>query len=202
MSLLLGFGYTGYLLPQLSGSTLRSFFAWHVAILPLIAVIVTAAHLSITALLGNSVPVGIEIRSWRKFFPTYFLTELIVWLAGFGLLLLIAWFFPWDFNGEPFAKAGARMVGVPADWYLFFLNGVNEAIPFGLGGLVIVVLTLFWATVPWLDKRALRGERSPFFTWIGIIAIALILIATALAYFSVGQEKAGTKPGMSIEKQG
>jgi quinol-cytochrome oxidoreductase complex cytochrome b subunit len=46
---------------------------------------------------------------------------------------------------------------------------------FGLGGLFLLLM-------PFLDRRAARGEPSPLFTWIGVAIIAYILLLTYLGY--------------------
>ena len=59
---------------------------------------------------------------------------------------------------------------------ILFFEG--EAIAIGLMGLA----GAFWFMVPLIDRRSSRGERSPWFTAIGIIAIVIFFILTILAW--------------------
>jgi quinol-cytochrome oxidoreductase complex cytochrome b subunit len=36
--------------------------------------------------------------------------------------------------------------------------------------------------VPFLDRRARRGEKSPIFTWVGLALAAYIVVMTVLTY--------------------
>jgi cytochrome b6 len=63
---------------------------------------------------------------------------------------------------------------VPA--HILSLEGEKLAIlGFMAGGLL-------WMLVPFLDRRAGRGERSPVFTWVGVALAAYIVVMTVLTY--------------------
>jgi len=52
------------------------------------------------------------------------------------------------------------------------------------------IVAVFWAFIPWLDRKARHNQRSPVFTTIGVIAILYIVSLTTWAYISVSEEEA------------
>ena len=101
--------------------------------------------------------------------------------------------YPWELGqkADPFAPAPA---GIRPEWYFIFMFQTLKYIPakvgpfdgevlgvlgFGLGGLFLLL-------VPFLDKKAARGEPSPLFRWIGIGIILYIAVFTALGYLAPG----------------
>ncbi len=232
--LMLGFGFTGYLLPwdltayfatrigtevpgmlpivgeaivgllrgarSVSGATLSRLFALHVAVLPLITIVIAGAHVTMTALFGSSVPPGAKITSQTKFLPRYVLGEAILWLCGLAVLLTVAVLHPWELGpAYDMTKPVEPPAGVHPEWYFMFLYQTLKYIPeWAAVGLYTVVL-VFWSLVPWLDRKAKQGERSPLFTWIGIILIAGMLVLTTLAYLSVSNEVAGQLPSFGSQ---
>ena len=223
--LMLGFGFTGYLLPwdltayfatrigtevpgslpligdlvvglmrgakSVSGATLSRLFALHVAVLPLITLIIAGAHVTMTALFGSSIPIGTKVTGETKFLPRYMMGEAMLWLIGLAILLIVAVLHPWELGpAYDITKPVEPPAGVHPEWYFMFLYQTLKYIPEWAAVALYNVVLIFWAFVPWLDRKAKRGERSPLFTWIGIIAIAGMAVLTTLAYFSVADEKA------------
>src|SRR6186713_3357480 len=97
--LMLGFGFSGYLLPwnelsffatkvgtSITGATLSRFYALHVAILPATATILLGLHLLFVQRQGMSVPIK-TLRALKPgerlkempFFPDYILRDVLVW---------------------------------------------------------------------------------------------------------------------------
>ncbi len=226
--LMLGFGFTGYLLPwdstayfatrigteiprtipilgdtiaswlrgskEVTGATLTRLFGLHVAILPLIALGFASVHIAITALLGSGTPRTAEIKGETRFLPDYLFGESILWLIGLAVLLAVAVLFPWNLGpAYDLTKPSEPPAGVHPEWYFMFLYQSLKYVPEWSAVLIYTIVLLFWTAVPWLDRNARRGKRSPVFTWIGILAIAGIATLTTLAYFSVAQEQADAR---------
>jgi len=226
--LMLGFGFTGYLLPwdltayfatrigtevpravpifgdlaanlmrgskEVTGSTLTRLFGLHVGVLPLLAVVFVTAHATMTALLGSAKPIGAKIKGESSFFGRYIYGEAILWLIGLALLLVVAVFYPWELGqAYDLTKPVEPPAGVHPEWYFMFLFQSLKYIPEWAAVLFYIVVLVFWALVPWLDRRASREQKSPVFTVIGIIMIAVMVGLTTLAYFSVAQEQAAAK---------
>jgi cytochrome b6 len=226
--LMLGFGFTGYLLPwdqtayfatrigteiprtvpivgdwvatwlrgskEVTGSTLTRLFALHVAVLPLIAIAFVVAHVAITALIGSNVPHGAKIKGMTRFIPNYIMGEAILWLVGLIVLLAVAVLLPWPLgSGYDLMKATEPPAGVHPEWYFMFLFQSLKYIPEWAVVLFYTLVLIFWTLVPWLDRKSQRGEKSPFFTIVGIVAIVGMGLLTTLAYVSVNQEKTAAK---------
>lgn len=221
--LMLGFGFTGYLLPwddtayfatrigteipkavpifgdvisgllrgskNVTGATLTRLFGLHVGMLPLLSLLFVGVHVTLTALFGSSVPVGVQPKKATRFIPDYLWGEAIVWLIGFALLLAIAVLFPWNLGpAYDLTKPSEPPPGVHPEWYFMFLYQSLKYVPEWLAVLFYTLILLFWAAIPWLDRK-----RSRVFTGIGTIAIIGMVILTALAYFSVAEEKAAAE---------
>ncbi len=221
--LMLGFGFTGYLLPwdqtayfatkigtevpkaipvfgdmtagllrgskEVSGTTLIRLFALHVGVLPLIALLVVLAHVTLTGLLGTTSPVGTPIKRRVYFLPDYVLGEGIVWLIGFGVLLTVAFLYPWQLGkAYDLAKPTEPPAGVHPEWYFMFLFQTLRYVPEMVAIIGFTLVLIFWTAVPWLDRRSKANKKSPLFTIIGIIAILYIATMTTLAYIAVGNE--------------
>lgn len=227
--LVLGFGFSGYLLPwnqlayfatkvgtdiagavplvghhivvflrggdEVTGITLNRFFALHVAILPLLTVFVLVVHLLLIQRQSISVPIGLEKRGGhvRKipFFPDFFLRELIGWYVALAALAALAALFPWPLGtkADPLASAPE---GIKPEWFFLWLYQTLRMMPSTvlgiegeqLGVLAITVLFALWIVIPFLDKRASRGESSRGFTIAGWLAVAYILGMTIWGHFA------------------
>ncbi len=223
--LMLGFGFTGYLLPwdqtayfatrigteiprtvpifgdwistglrgskEVTGSTLTRLFALHVAILPTVAIAFAITHVAITALVGSSVPLGSKTKGTTRFIPNYIMGEAMLWLIGLALLLVVAVLYPWPLGGGyDLMKPTEPPAGVHPEWYFMFLFQSLKYIPEWTTVLFYTLVLIFWTSVPWLDRKSRRGEKSPVFTLLGISGIVGMAALTVLAYISVNQERA------------
>ncbi len=97
---------------EVGGATLTRFFGFHVAVLPGITTILLVVHLALVQKAGMSTPPWLapdKVRS-MKFFPNFFLRELMAWYAALGVLGSLAALFPWDLGekADPFASAPVK----------------------------------------------------------------------------------------------
>jgi cytochrome b6 len=222
--LMMGFGFTGYLLPwdqtayfatkigtkvpqaipmigdlisslltgakDVNSATLTRMYALHVGVLPAISILLVVVHVILILLLGSGIPPGAKVTGATRYFPDYLLKEIIVWLIGFGLLIAIAVFYPWELGkAYDLANPTEPPAGVHPEWYFMFLFQTLKIIPEWLAIIAFSVILLFWTFVPFLDRKARRGEKSPFFTYFGIAAIVYLCLMTAWAYVAVGNER-------------
>jgi cytochrome b6 len=222
--LMLGFGFTGYLLPwdqtayfatkigtetpralpwigdlvsslmkgakDVNGTTLTRMFALHVGVLPAISITLVIVHILLIMLLGSGVPPGAKVTGETKYFPHYLLKEIMVWLAGFGILIALAVLYPWELGkAYDLANPVEPAPGIHPEWYFMFLYQTLKVVPEEFALIIFGLLFIFWTFVPFLDKKAHRGEKSPIFTWIGAIAIVYICMMTTWAYMAVNDEK-------------
>ncbi len=224
--LMLGFSFTGFLLPwdttayfatligtevpktmpiigtwgvslikgaeEIGEATLTRMYSLHVIYLPLIALAIISFHVLLNQLSGSSTPVGTaERRPPIRFFPNYFYRDLIAWGLGLAALLVLATMLPWGLGdkADPFASAPS---GIRPEWYFWPLYETLRMIPaqvLWINGelivnLIVGTLTIFWFSVPFIDRRSARGERSPVFTAIGVLLISYMLLTIGLAYFT------------------
>jgi len=178
---------------EVTGATLTRFYGIHVAVLPAIVTLILGLHLYLVQKHGMSVPPGVERRGGATrsmpFVPNFLLRDIVGWLSALAILAALAAFLPAELGrkADPFAPAP---VGIKPEWYFMFMFQTLKYLPshilglegeivgvmgFGLGGLALLL-------IPFLDRRAARGESSPMFTWIGILIIVYIIVLTYLGY--------------------
>lgn len=177
--------------PDVTGSTLQRFFWFHIAILPLLTVIILGIHLLLVQVLGMSQPIGLGEAQVKEvpFFPNFVLKDSLGWMLIFVLIGVLCVFFPWEVGqkADPFAPTP---VGIKPEWYftsmfttlkivpshILFMEGEILAIlAFMVGGILLML-------VPFLDRNAAREKRSPIFSLIGLIILLYIIIMTAVTY--------------------
>ena len=224
--LVLGFGFTGYLLPwdtkayfatligtevpksvpllgrwgvslirgadYVGQETLTRMYSLHVIVLPLIAVLAAAFHILYNQYSGVSIPAG-TITNGKPipFFPNFATRDLLAWLAGFAVLIALATLVPRELGDKADPMASAPP-GMKPEWYFLPLYQTLRMVPASLAGIdgeLIVnaaagILIGLWAVVPFVDRRSSRGERSPLFTWIGVIVIVYIVGTIIAGYFA------------------
>ncbi len=178
---------------DVSGATLTRFYAIHVAVLPMMVTFLLFLHLFLVQKQGMSEPLDVEQEGGSKekmpFFPNFLLRDLVGWLTALAILAALAAYFPAELGekADPFAPAPA---GIKPEWYFMFMFQTLKYLPahilwfegevvgilaFGLLGLALFV-------VPFIDRRADRGERSRWFTWMVIAVIIYIIVLTYLGY--------------------
>ena len=230
--LMLGFGFSGYLLPwnelsffatkvgtgiagavpivghfllrllrggdDVTGATLSRFYGLHVAVLPAITTALVALHLLFVQRQGMSVPIKTELRikagerlRQMPFFPNYVLRDVLAWYVALAILAALAAFHPWELGikADPFAPVPA---GIRPEWYFLATFHTLKLLPshiFGLEGERIGVVAFgaaaaFLVLVPFLDRRASRGERSPVFTIIALLGLVYLVTFTLVGHFA------------------
>ena len=178
---------------EVTGATLTRFYGIHVAILPALTTLFLGLHLFLVQKHGMSVPLGVERRGGARrvmpFFPNFLLRDLVGWLSALAALAALAAYWPAELGkkADPFAPAP---IGIKPEWYFMFMFQTLKYLPshvlgiegevvgvvgFGVGGLVLLLL-------PFLDRRATRGEGSRLFTGVGIVLILYMLVLTYLGY--------------------
>jgi len=225
LGLMLGFGFSGYLLPwnqisyfatkvgtdmassvpiagppmarflrggdEVGAATLTRFFAFHVMILPLITFGLVGLHLLLVQYHGMSTPSGVSASrlAHMKFFPNFFLRELVIWYGVLAALGTLAAIFPWELGlkADPFASAPA---GIRPEWYFLAEFYTLKLIPSHvwffegelLGLLGFGLLAAGWVALPfWAAGR--NGEhRARLVTGAGVFLICYLATFTILGY--------------------
>ena len=183
---------------DVTGATLSRFYALHVAILPALATALVAGHLLLVQRQGMSVPLKIERRiklghpiEEMRFFPNYVLRDVLAWYVVLAVLAALAAFYPWELGrkADPFAPVPA---GIRPEWYFLAMFHTLKLLPshiFGIEGERIGVLTfgllaLFLVFVPFLDRRASRGESSPAFTIAAVLGLVYLVTFTIVGRYA------------------
>ena len=230
--LMLGFGFSGYLLPwnelsffatkvgtgiagavpvigpftlrllrggdDVTGATLSRFYGLHVAILPAITTLLVAAHLLLVQRQGMSVPISIEQRQkageparQMPFFPNYILRDVLAWYVVLAIVAALAAFYPWELGrkADPFAVVPP---GIRPEWYFLAMFHTLKLVPshvLGIEGehLGVVgfgLMAVFLVLVPFLDRRASRGEPSPVFTILAALGLVYLVVFTIIGHFA------------------
>jgi quinol-cytochrome oxidoreductase complex cytochrome b subunit len=123
------------------------------------------------------------------FYPGFIMRDAILWLGVLGVLLALCTFAPWELGAkaDPFASAPA---GIRPEWYFTFVSQSLKYLPakiLGIDGEVVGICTFLSGAallffVPFLDRAAARGVRSPLFTLIGAAIIVFMVTMMTLAY--------------------
>jgi cytochrome b6 len=103
----------------------------------------------------------------------------------------LAAFYPWELGrkADPFA---AVPPGIRPEWYFLAMFHTLKLLPSHvlgiegehLGVIAFGVLGAFLVVVPFLDRRASRGERSPLFTAIALAGLAYLIVFTIVGRYA------------------
>jgi cytochrome b6 len=185
--------------PDVTINTLYRFFAIHVCLLPILTVGVIAVHLLFVQRQGMAPPIhGGQAASGMRFFPNFMLRDLLLWIVCLTMLGALALLLPygpeipgvgWELGtrADPLVPAPP---GIKPEWYFLWVYQLLKEFPphlLGVEGpqlclLVVAGLMTVWALVPWLDRKARRGEYSPEFTDLGVAAVLFVAFLTLKAW--------------------
>jgi cytochrome b6 len=183
---------------EVTGATLTRFFGFHVAVLPGLTTLLVLIHLALVQYFGMSVPPGLEAHRevapgharQMKFFPSFFLRELMAWYITLGVLGALAAILPWELGtkADPFAAAPA---GIRPEWYFMFMFQTLKKIPAKVcfmdgevvGILVFGAAGLLWMLLPFFDQVG-RGRGRRFIMGAGIFALTYIIAMTIYGYMA------------------
>jgi cytochrome b6 len=176
---------------DVGGATLTRFFGFHVAVLPGITTLMLLVHLAMVQKHGMSSPPWIRgsNQPQMKFFPNFFLRELMAWYTALGVLGSLAAVFPWELGdkADPFASAPA---GIRPEWYFLAPFYTLKLIPshvwkiegellglFGFG-----LLAMWWVALPfWATREGM--VRTRLVTGAGVALLAYLATFSALGYW-------------------
>jgi len=230
--LMLGFGFSGYLLPwdelsffatkvgtgiagavpvvghftlrllrggdDVTGATLSRFYGLHVAVLPAVTTALVAIHLLLVQRQGMSVPLSVErnLKPGQRlpqmpFFPNYILRDVLAWYVVVAVLAALAAFYPWELGtkADPFAVVPP---GIRPEWYFLAMFHTLKLLPshvLGLEGEQLGVVgfgiaALFLILVPFLDRKASRGEPSRVYTVLAMLGLVYLVTFTIIGHYA------------------
>jgi cytochrome b6 len=177
---------------DVTGATLTRFYGIHVAVLPALTTLFLGLHLLLVQRHGMSVPPSVERDGTKRampFLPNFLLRDTIGWLTAVAALAALAAFYPTELGekADPFAPAPA---GIKPEWYFMFMFQTLKYLPghiLGLEGEMVGVIAFgvagaALAAVPFLDRRAARGEPGRLVGMLTVAAILYIILLTTLGY--------------------
>jgi cytochrome b6 len=183
---------------DVTGATLSRFYGLHVAVLPALTTALLALHLLFVQRQGMSVPVSLEKRvkagerlRQMPFFPNYILRDVLAWYVALALLAALAAFYPWELGtkADPFAVVPP---GIRPEWYFLATFHTLKLLPSHIwifegervGVVAFGLAAAFLVFVPFLDRRASRGERSPVFTIVALLALVYLVVFTIVGHLA------------------
>ncbi len=186
----------------ISDVTLNRFFAFHVAALPLVLIILAAIHLMALHEVGSNNPDGIEIKQQPKdpktgiyldgiYSHPYYTIKDLVGIVFFLFVFSIVVFFLPDVGGY-FLEANNF---IPADplktpvhiapvWYFTPYYAMLRAIPSFLnsqfwGVLVMGAAVVIFFFMPWLDRGAVKSIRyrgMNYKAWLAVFVFCFLVL--------------------------
>ena len=177
---------------NVTGATLSRFYALHVAILPLIVLIVMGIHLYLVQLHGMSVPEkaaakhgGADKVPSMPFVPHFLLRDMVGWYVALGLLAALAAFFPWEL-GEKADPFGSAPAGIKPEWYFLFMFQALKKLPphiLGIEGEIVGVLffglaALVVILIPFIDRGEKAGKTRRVLNVFGVLAVIFFFAMT------------------------
>jgi cytochrome b6 len=178
---------------DVTGDTLIRFYAFHVSLLPLVSLGLIGLHVLMVQYHGMSVPPAIEKKGhgWEPFFPNVFLKDLAIWSVVLGVVVTFAVFLPPQIGPKADILAPTPE-NIKPEWYFLFLFQTLKLFPgevFGLSGETVAVVVVsvgitFFFLLPFLDRKASRGEASPFYTKVAIAYVVFFVVMTVIGFLS------------------
>lgn len=165
-----------------SQATISRFFVIHVAVLPILLLGLLGGHLMMVQVHNISEPNSFKKlptteKTYEKFFPNFFLKDILVWILCLNALFGLTMLSPWSLGPEadPFAPAP---IGIKPEWYFLapfqFLKLMPPMVGPIEGELVGLVFMAFVAAgfvlVPIFDTGS-STARSRAATWFGIVVL-------------------------------
>ena len=178
---------------DVTGETLTRFYAFHVAVLPIVTLALAGAHVVLVQVHGMSVPLSQQHRQGKPepFFPDMLCKDMIIWLIFLGIVVTLAVLLPPEIGkkADPLAPAPEN---IKPEWYFLFLFETLKLFPgeiLGLNGETIAILVisaaiLFFFLIPFVDRRSAAQQKSPVFTWIGILYVVYFAVMTFIGFVS------------------
>jgi cytochrome b6 len=176
---------------EVSGATLTRFFAAHVAMLPLAFNALLLAHLALVQFQGMSLPLGMppqKVRDHRRFFSEFLLVEFCVWLVLLGAIVTLAVLRPAEL-GEKADLLKPAPEGIKPEWFFLFMFKTLKLVPETLGVALFTLGALFFLAVPFLDRNAMRGRKSPRFTAAFLLVLLYVATLETLAWLDPGVKR-------------
>jgi len=181
--------------PDIGQATLSRFFMIHVGVLPVTLLGLLGAHFFLIQSHGMSEPDKFKSlpegeKTYEKFFPTFALKDMMVWLLVLNLLAVLVTLAPWGVGPEadPF---GAAPLGIKPEWYFLAMFQFLKLIPPMIGPLEGEICGILFfgligallATVPFWDNGKCEA-KSKLATLFGVVLLIGFIAFTLWGFAS------------------
>ncbi len=167
---------------DVTANTLTRFFTLHVMLLPILMIIVTAAHIIILRVHGVSEPEGFE-KGHYSFYPHHFYKIVIISLFSICLMSTLTVIFPPGL-GAP-ADPSVTPLHIKPEWYFFPVFRFLKLVPLLVGiacSAAFVIGMMFWPFIePLLSKN--KETQARFSHFVGALALLFTLTLTVWEMF-------------------
>ncbi len=187
---------------QLTGETITRFFAAHVMLAPVALVLLLSFHVFLSRVRGVCLPLGMsekEVRDRRPFASEFLLIDAAVWLLLLGAIVTLAVFRPAavGVQADPLKPAPE---GIRPEWYFLFLFQALKLVPGAVGVMFSAVVAVLLVALPFLDRRALRGEKGPVLTAVYAVLLAAAAVLQVVAWLApaMGHPPEQAGPGGAV----
>jgi quinol-cytochrome oxidoreductase complex cytochrome b subunit len=169
---------------DVGGGTLTRFFGFHVAVLPAITTMLLLLHLALVQKHGMSTPLSLDGKPVRqiRFFPNFFLRELMAWYGAIAVLACLAALFPWELGekADPFAPAPE---GIRPEWYFLAPFYTLKLVPLHVGMVGFGLLAILWVTLPFWGTASGGVVRTRRVATAGALLLTYLVIFSILGHF-------------------
>ncbi len=172
-----------------SQATISRFFMIHVAALPVLLLGLMGGHLMLVQVHGMSEPESFKAqpearKSYEKFFPNFFMKDVLVWILALNALFALTMLMPWSLGPEadPFAPAP---IGIKPEWYFLAPFQFLKLMPPMVGpiegelvGILLMALVgIGFVVVPFYD-RGLSKSSARIATAFGVVVLLALIAFT------------------------
>jgi cytochrome b6 len=115
----------------------------------------------------------------------------LAWYVVLAVLAALAAFYPWELGtkADPFAVVPP---GIRPEWYFLAMFHTLKLLPSHvlgvegehLGVVAFGMAALFLILVPFLDRRASRGEPSRTFTVLAVLGLVYLVTFTIIGHYA------------------
>jgi len=161
---------------------LSRLFSLHFVV-PLFIVVLVVVHLLFLHFTGSSSCLGVNSNFDKvKFFPYFIIKDSFLLLLISLFLVLLISMCP-DLLGDPENFNISSIVTTPThikpEWYFLFAYAILRCIPSKLGGVVLMVMSIFMLfVVPFLKRSSISGKFGFFSKLVFWFFVVLMLLLT------------------------
>jgi len=167
---------------DVTANTLTRFYMFHVMLLPIIMILVTAAHIIILRVHGVSEPEGFP-KGQYAFYPHHFYKIILITLFFLSVMSTLTVIYPPGIG--VLADPSTTPLHIKPEWYFFPSYGFIKSVPtlVGIiGSTAFIIGFMFWPFIEPLLSKDLR-KRARFSYFVGALTLIFTLSMTVWVMF-------------------